>query len=135
MRRHATDTVAFDAFTKQWFLEVAVPEYKVDEAKLAKASSGWTVTATVRNTGGTTMPVEVAAARGVRFPGEKQNPERYQDARATITLGPKESRSVTIECAFEPDRFVVDPDVTVLMLDRPKAEVTLRAASGVVAMR
>jgi hypothetical protein len=135
MRRHAADPVAFDAFAKQWFHEVAVPEYKVDEAKLARAGSGWTVTATVRNVGGATMPVEVAAVRGVRFPGTKKNPERYQDARTTITLGPKESKTVTIACAFEPDRLVVDPDVTVLMLDRQKAEVQLVVATGVVALR
>jgi len=135
MRRHASDPVAFDAFAKQWFLEVAVPEYKLDEAKVARSGAGWTVTATIRNTGSATMPVEVAAARGVRFPGTKKSPERYQDARATLTLGPKESGTVTIACAFEPERLLVDPDVTVLMLERQKAEVKLKTAAEVVAMR
>jgi aminopeptidase N len=135
MRRRAADPVAFDAFAKQWFHEVKVPEYKVDEARLARSGAGWTVTATIRNVGTATMPVEVAVVRGDRFPGEKKDPERYEDARAAVTIGPKESRTVTIACAFEPQKLVVDPDVTVLMLDRQKAEVKLRPAAGVVAMR
>ena len=130
MRRHAADTTAFDAFTGQWFHQVVVPEYKVDDAALARAGAGWTVTATVRNSGTGTMPVEVAAARGKRFPQKKKGEEPYADARATITLGPGETKTVTIACAFEPQRVVVDPDVTVLMLERQKAEVKLKAPSG-----
>jgi ABC-type Na+ efflux pump permease subunit len=135
MRKHAPDPVAFDAFTDQWFHQVVVPEYKIDDATVAKAGPGWTVTATVRNVGTSTMPVEIAAVRGERFPHEKKNAERYADARATITLGPKQSKTVTIACTFEPRKLVVDPDVTVLMLERQKAEVKLKAGAEKVAMR
>jgi hypothetical protein len=93
------------------------------------------VTATVRNVGTSTMPVEIAAVRGERFPHEKKNAERYADARTTITLGPKQSKTVTIACTFEPRKLVVDPDVTVLMLERQKAEVKLKAGAEKVAMR
>jgi ABC-type transport system involved in multi-copper enzyme maturation permease subunit len=135
MRKHAPDTTAFDAFTDQWFHQVVVPEYKIDEATVAKNGAGWTVTATVRNVGTSTMPVEIAAVRGERFPHEKKHAERYADARSTITLAPKQSRTVTIACAFEPLKVVVDPDVTVLMLERQKAEVKLKAGSEKLASR
>ena len=135
MRKHAPDSTAFDAFADQWFHQVVVPEYKIDEATMAKAGAGWTVTATVRNVGTSTMPVEIAATRGERFPHDKKDAERYADARSTITLGPKETKTVTIACTFEPQKVVVDPDVTVLMLERQKAEVKLKAGSEKVAMR
>ena len=36
----------------------------------------------------------------------------------------------TIACGFEPQRLVVDPDVTVLMLERQKAEMKLVVKQG-----
>ena len=135
MRRHAADTTAFDAFANQWFQQVVVPEYKIDEATVIRSGDRWTVTARVRNLGTATMPVEIAGARGVRFPHEKKNSERYMDARTRITLGPKETKTITIACTFEPERVIVDPDVTVLMLERQKAEVKLKSGGDKVAMR
>jgi hypothetical protein len=135
MRRHAPDTTAFDALASQWFQQVVVPEYKFDDATKARDGSGWTVTATLKNAGTATMPIEVAAARGVRFPKRHAKAEAWRDARTTITLGPGESRTVRIVCAFEPERVLVDPDVTVLMLERNKAEWKLRPAAEKVAMR
>ena len=137
MRRHAhaADTTAFDSLAGQWFHQVVVPEYKLDDATVTRSGSGWIVTATVRNTGSGTMPIEVAAARGVRFPHQQKHPERYADARTSLTLGPNESRHVSIACVFEPERLIVDPDVTVLMLERQKAELKLKSAGAAVAMR
>ncbi len=135
MRRHAADTTAFDALANQWFQQVVVPEYKFDDATKARDGSGWIVTATVKNAGSATMPIEVAAARGVRFPKKDAKAEAYHDARTAVTLGPGESRTVKIACAFDPERILVDPDVTVLMLERNKAEWRLQGAKDVVAMR
>ena len=42
---------------------------------------------------------------------------------------------MTIACAFEPQRVVVDPDVTVLMLERQKAVLKLKPSSEKLAVR
>lgn len=132
MRRHAADTTAFDAFVQQWFHEVVVPQYLVSDARVASSGDTWQVTARVRNTGTGRMPIEIAAARGERFgdAGKKAPAKAYRDARTTIVLGAGEEAALTIACAFEPQRLVVDPDVTVLQLNRKKATVELKAAGG-----
>ena len=81
------------------------------------------------------MPVEIAAVRGERFPHGKPGAARYADERTTVTLGPGAKRTVTIACAFQPQRVVIDPDVTILMLERQKAEYRLKADDGKVALR
>jgi hypothetical protein len=128
MRRHAPDTTAFDAFVKQWFYQVVIPQYLVSDARATRAGSGWEVRAKLKNVGTGTMPVEVAAARGERFPSGKAagKADAYRDARVTVTLAAGEEREVAIPCAFAPERLVVDPDVRVLQLERQKATVRLR---------
>jgi ABC-type transport system involved in multi-copper enzyme maturation permease subunit len=124
MRRSAPDPAAYDAFVKQWFFEVVVPEYRLSDPKCVPAagdtaSAGlWEVTVKVENAGSGRMPVEVAAARGERFGEDGQPSGDYQDARTGVTLGAGESREVTIRCPFRPDRVLVDPDATVLQLRR-----------------
>ena len=121
MRRYAPDTTAFDAYARQWFWDVVVPEYRLSDARAVRRGGAWEVRATVRNAGSGTMPVEIAAVRGVRFADAKKKEEPWRDARATVTLGPKQTRSVVIRCDFEPERLVADPDFRVLQLERQKA--------------
>jgi ABC-2 type transport system permease protein len=121
LREHAADPERFDAFTKQWFYDVVVPEYKLPDVARTRSGNGWTVTATVRNDGTGVMPVELAAARGDRRDKEGKPAADYHDTRVTVTVPPGESRAVSIACPFEPDRVVVDPDVKVLQLNRNKA--------------
>jgi hypothetical protein len=106
----------------------------------------WEVTGRVENTGTGTMPVEVAAMTGERFPdGEEEEPdaegaepdlaalgpvaaaaderdpgagERFEEARTGLSLAAGESAEFRILCPFDPDRVVVDPDVLVLQLNR-----------------
>jgi hypothetical protein len=92
-----------------------------------RSGDGWTVHATIKNVGTGVMPIEVAAARGQRFPHGKAKAEAYRDARATVTLAAGESKPVDIACAFAPERVLVDPDVRVLMLERKKANVAVHA--------
>ncbi len=71
------------------------------------------------------MPVEVAAVRGERFGEDGKVKKDYRDARATVTLGAGESRTVSILCPFDPEWVVVDPDVQVLQLRRNGAVADL----------
>jgi aminopeptidase N len=146
LREFADDKPAYDAFTKQWFFEVVVPEYRLTEAKkhkrdgaTADGNSEWEVTVKVENVGTGTMPLEVAAARGVRFPDDENEPKKasedaavakaasaspdskYADARTTVTLAAGASATVTLRCPFEPERVDVDPDLRVLQLRREQA--------------
>jgi aminopeptidase N len=124
MRPFANDPEAFDTFTHQWFFEVVVPEYQLSEPKRSQREKGWEITARLTNAGTGTMPVEVAAVKGDRFKDDGSvNPE-YRDARATVTLGAGESKSVTIQADFEPAKLVVDPDLKVLQLQRKAAVAT-----------
>jgi ABC-2 type transport system permease protein len=124
MRRYAPDKPAFDAFVKQWFYEVVVPEYHVTNAERKQSGDQdvWDVTAHVENSGSGRMTVEVAAATGERFDEKdgKANPD-YKDARTTVNLGAGEAKDVKIHCSFKPDRVFMDPDAYVLQLRRKLA--------------
>ncbi|HKG92431.1 MAG TPA: ABC transporter permease [Gemmatimonadaceae bacterium] len=123
MRRYADDTLGFDAFARQWYYAVVVPEYRVTGARARKESGTWTTTATVTNVGTGRFPVQVAAVRGERWPQDttKKAAVPYGIERVSVTLGPKDSTTVTIRSPWKPDRVVVDPDVTLLMLRRTAA--------------
>jgi ABC-2 type transport system permease protein len=84
MREFAPDKASFDDFTNQWFFQVVVPEYEVtDGTKIRVVEGGrsvstdpgeqWEVHVKVKNAGASCMPVEVTAARGVRFPDAKKS--------------------------------------------------------------
>lgn len=162
MRELALDKPSYDEFVKQWFFEVVLPEYRLEDPVKTRivgvrpvddgmgSSEAWEVRVQVKNVGTGRMPVEIAAARGERFPDEdaadeeksvkppeaapgtvqasgpseetaKAEAEPYRDARATVTLGAGESQEVLIRCGFEPDRVLVDPDALVLQLQRKLA--------------
>lgn len=127
LRPFAADPAAYDAFVKQWFHQVVVPEYRLRDARAVHdpAAKSWKVTVTVRNAGKGRMPVEVAAVKGERFTEEGKPVAGYRDARSTVVLGAGEERTVEIAAPFQPERVVVDPDVQVLQLRRKAATVKL----------
>jgi ABC-type transport system involved in multi-copper enzyme maturation permease subunit len=130
MRRYASDTASYDDFVRQWFDTVVVPEYRVHNAKtVAGSGGGWVTTAEIENVGTGRMAVEVAAARGERFPKDTtkkaKKAEPYAAQGVTVTLGAKETQTVTIRTTFKPERVVVDPSVRVLQLRRQSAEAKL----------
>jgi ABC-2 type transport system permease protein len=145
LRPFAPDTLAYDAFTKQWFFEVALPQYRLSRAgkTVGSGTDQWQITVHLHNSGSGTMPVEIAATKGERFPsrttpsrpksapaagsegnGAAASPD-YLEARTMVTLGPGEEQDITWPCPFEPDRIVVDPDALVLQLERKAAVVEL----------
>ncbi len=133
LRRYAPDTTAYDAYVRQWYWDVVVPEYRLSDARAVRRGGAWEVRGVVRNAGSGTMPVEIAAVRGVRFADVKQGEEPWRDARATVVLGPKQSRTVVIRCGFVPERLIADPDFRVLQLERQKATTRIECASPVAA--
>lgn len=130
MRRHDADTTGFDAYVKQWFYDVVVPQYQILDPVVTRVADGYEVRAQVKNVGTGVMPVEVAVARGTRYPHGEKKPEPYADARTTVTLAAGETKPVVIRCAFEPARLLVDPDVRVLMLERQKANVPVHVSAA-----
>ena len=123
LRPHAEDAAAFDAFTKQCFLQVVVPEYTLSEQKRTKEGEKWLSSARVTNEGTGTMIVEVAAVKGERFKDDGKDNPKYHEARTTVTLGPGAFKPVSVRTDFEPEKLVVDPDAKVLQLRRKMAEV------------
>jgi hypothetical protein len=125
MRPFAPDPVAYDAFVKQWFFEVVVPEYKLHDAQRALLDDGetWQVTARVENVGTGNMAIDVAAEAGERFADDGRISPDYCQARTRVELGGGESKEVTISCPFKPERVLVDPDALVLQLRRKAALV------------
>ena len=127
LREFAPDTTAFDEFVNQWYFDVVVPEYRVEEAGTRPVSvadegpGSWETTFTVRNIGTGRTPVDVAVTAGEPFDTEGQPLGEYREARTTLTLGAGEERVVTIRSDFEPERIVVDPDVRILQLRRERA--------------
>ncbi len=121
MRPFAPDPSAYDAFARQWFFEVVLPEYQLTEPRKTARGSAWDVSVRIQNVGSGTMPVEVAATRGDRFAKDGSPSPDYREARTTITLGKGETGNPNLSCDFEPDRIIADPDAKVLQLRRKSA--------------
>ncbi len=125
LRPYAPDAVAYDAFVKQWFHEVVVPEYILADAKKTGTAGAFEVAVKVTNKGKATMPITIAAAKGERFDDKGVAKADYQDARTDLTLAAGETKDVTVRCDFDPDRVLVDPDAVVLQLRRKTAVAKL----------
>ncbi len=123
MRQYAPDTAAYDAYAKQWFASVVVPEYRLSEVRSVPIGSEWETTARLENIGTGRMPVEVAVTQGERSlnPAEPVK-VTYRASGVTVVIGSKEIKEVRIRSPFKPARVVVDPDVKVLQLRRTLAE-------------
>jgi hypothetical protein len=121
MRQYAGDVGGFDDFTRQWFYQVVVPEYRLASVSKQARGAGWEAAFRVENAGTGKMPVEIAVARSERFAQDGSPSAEYREARTAITLGKGEGCDIVVTCPFEPDRLVVDPDAKVLQLQRKNA--------------
>jgi len=113
LRPLAVSNADYQAFVDQWFFDVVLPEFQVRGARVTRTPTAWTVTATVVNLGASTVTVDVALV-GTR--GE---------ARSTVRLSPGEEAVVSWTTLFAPSTIRVDPDVSVLQLNRERAEAVL----------
>jgi hypothetical protein len=129
MRPFAPDPDAFDAFTQQWFFRVVMPEYRFEDVEKERQGERWIVRGTVHNTGTGRMPIQVAATRGDRFEkvqkdaplGPAAPAAGYHEARLAVDLDGGARAPFRIECDFDPDLVLADPDALVLQLRRKHA--------------
>jgi hypothetical protein len=130
LRPFAPDAAAFDRTVDQWFKSVVIPQFEFSDVAVAPIDSTWrSVTGKLTNAGTGAFDVEIAATTGIRFPesaeGEKSSTaataKQYREARASITLGPGESKKFEIRCDFEPEQVLADPDAKILQLRRNRA--------------
>lgn len=127
MRPHAKDLVAFDAFVRQWFERVVVPEFKVRDVEISGPVGEppmWTTTATIENVGTGTVTVDVAAMKEAQAP---TNPEETrQRVLTSVTLAGDSSdasrKRIEFKSPFAPALIEVDPDVRLLQLRRKLAQ-------------
>ncbi len=130
LRRHAKDLPAYDTFTRQWFEQVVLPEFKLWDLKVAKGADGqWIVDGTLENVGTGSVSVEVAAlgaepAKPVDAPADAK-PPKAPTARTSVTIAEGERKPFRITCPFEPIKAQVDPDVRMLQMRRKLAELPL----------
>jgi hypothetical protein len=135
MRQHAPDPSAFDAFVNQWFFDVVLPEFKIEEAQ-TKPGEGqtWVTTATIRNAGTGTVSVAVAAVNsndrweptmGAGEAHDAQATPEYADVRHVVTLTADGTANVEIITPWKPLKLVVDPDARQLQMGRKNAERSL----------
>jgi len=123
MRDFADDVESYDDFVDQWYRDVVIPEYVLEDVERRELAdgSGWEVTLLLRNAGTGRVEVQVAASAGERFDADSAVSPDYRESRVSVILGADEERKLTISCDFEPERVLVDPDALVLQLNRKKA--------------
>jgi hypothetical protein len=123
MRGFAPDSTTFDQFASQWFHQVVLPEYRLHDPEKMREGDRWNASVQIENTGTGTMPVEIAVSSGDRFDKIGRPSAIYRETRRRVVLDHGQSRRITIDCPFEPDSIVADPDAQILQLRRESARV------------
>lgn len=123
MRAFAPDAAAYDEFTRQWFFEVVMPEYRyMTKPQKQNVNGGWETRARLKNVGTGRMPIEVGAIRGDQFDPKS----KYERASIHVNPAGDQEIEIVIRSTFEPERLVVDPDLNVLQLQRNGATYRFR---------
>lgn len=124
MRDYALDVDAYDAFVDQWFYDVVIPEYQLSDVTCVESDDTgqktWVVTGRLTNTGTGCMAVDVAA---VTESTETTESVPEQTSRSVVSPGAGKTVSFTIRCGFKPYRIIIDPDFSVLQLNRGEGQV------------
>ncbi|HEV8339331.1 MAG TPA: M1 family aminopeptidase [bacterium] len=86
-------------FFQQWFYQVVVPDYQIVSASsVAEGGSGYRTTATVRNAGTGTMPVEVGFVQ-----------DNNAVVTGKVTVGSREEKTVTVTTERRVTKVIADP--------------------------
>lgn len=122
---YANDPIAYERFVQQWYLQVVLPEFQLQNVSREPSGTGFRTTARLLQAGSGDVRVEVAATAGDRFTEDGELDDSYREARVQVNLADGEETSIDIFTTFEPDRLVVDPDVEILQLRREQASADL----------
>ncbi len=85
-------------FFQQWFYQVVVPDYRIVSASSVAEGSGYRTTATVRNAGTGTMPVEVGFVQ-----------DNNAVVTGKVTVGTREEKTVTVTTERRVTKVIADP--------------------------
>lgn len=102
-------------FFQQWFYQVVVPDYQIVAATSTAEGSGYRTTATVRNAGIGTMPVEVGFVQ-----------DNNEIVTAKVTVGTREEKTVTVTTERRVTRVVADPGRWLLQSNYKNDEAAVR---------
>lgn len=102
-------------FFQQWFNQVVVPDYQIVAAAGTAEGSGYRTTATVRNAGIGTMPVEVGFVQ-----------ENNEIVTAKVTVGTREEKTVTVTTERRVTRVIADPGRWLLQSNYKNDEAAVR---------
>lgn len=126
MREHAEDPVAFDAFARQWYFEVVLPEFKVESATKTDLGDGrWRVEGEVANVGTGRVRVAIGVSADDADDSKASAAATATLPSTIVELGAGERAPFMLEVDFEPRRVVVDPEVNVLQVRRKLAKRAL----------
>ncbi len=127
MRPFASDPESFDQFVNQWFFEVIIPRYTIEDIQVSEGENAvQEVSFNLNNTGTGTMRIEVIVTDGDIEPEDDSDvPVTYQSESTTVSPAPGESIPITLICKFEPDQIIIDPEIKVLQLQRKHATVKI----------
>ncbi|MBN1355129.1 hypothetical protein JXA40_02550 [bacterium] len=127
LKRYAPDSGEFDRFVAQFFFDTALPEYRIDAVESNRGDDKWWIRFRLTNAGTGEISVDIAATAGKRFSDDTgESVPGYRESRITARPGAGESLELLIACDFEPERLMVDPDVTVLQLKRHLAAASIK---------
>jgi len=102
-------------FFQQWFYQVVVPDYQIVAATSTAEGSGYRTTATVRNAGIGTMPVEVGFVQ-----------DNNEIVTGKVTVGTREDKTVTVTTDRRVTRVVADPGRWLLQSNYKNDEAAVR---------
>ncbi len=102
-------------FFQQWFNQVVVPDYQIVAAASTAEGSGYRTTATVRNAGIGTMPVEVGFAL-----------DNNEIVTAKVTVGTREEKTVTVTTERRVTKVIADPGRWLLQSNYKNDEAAVR---------